>query len=151
MISTLITLTSSRTTDIVGKTAFDSSLAFGLTQEVLSFTRLPNIEAHTSLLDLLLTNHPADYQVMVGASLGSSDHCLISSIVSIADRRDLSLRDATSLALQVSRLGRISGIPGFAPMEAAVFRLRQTDSWFHSKLCRVRRRTESALVWCILL
>ncbi|XP_045500068.1 uncharacterized protein LOC123697570 [Colias croceus] len=72
----------SRTTDHAGRTVHDFALAYGLTQLVSSPTRIPDVEGHTpSLLDLLLSTHPENYQVSVVAPLGSSDHCLIRSMV----------------------------------------------------------------------
>ncbi|CAK1596057.1 unnamed protein product [Parnassius mnemosyne] len=72
----------SRLTDHAGRSVYDFALAYGLTQLVTSPTRIPDVEDHTpSLLDLLLTSHPDGYQVSVDAPLGSSDHCLIRSVV----------------------------------------------------------------------
>ncbi|VVC99597.1 unnamed protein product [Leptidea sinapis] len=40
-----------------------------------------------SLLDLLMTTHPDSYQVTVDAPLGTSDHCLVRSVVPIRRQR----------------------------------------------------------------
>ncbi|CAG4993662.1 unnamed protein product [Colias eurytheme] len=53
----------SRVTDYAGRTVFDFALSNGLTQLVSSPTRIPDIDDHNpSLLDLLLTTHPENYQ-----------------------------------------------------------------------------------------
>ncbi|CAG4916568.1 unnamed protein product [Colias eurytheme] len=55
----------SRTTDHAGRSVHNFAMAYGLTQLVSSITRLPDIADHTpSILDLLLTSHPANYQGM---------------------------------------------------------------------------------------
>lgn len=72
----------SQKTDHAGRSLHDFALAYGLTQMVPSHTRIPDVEDHTpSLLDLLLTSNPSGYRVTVDAPLGSSDHCLIRSVV----------------------------------------------------------------------
>lgn len=77
----------SRTTDYAGGSVYDLALAYGFSQIVPEPTRVPDIETHTaSLLDLLLTTHPADHQVSVMAPLGSSDHCLVRSTSTLATR-----------------------------------------------------------------
>lgn len=74
----------SRTTDYAGRIAFNFALTYGFSQLVPEPTRVPDVEDHApSLLDLLLTTCPDNYQVSVGAPLGSSDHCLVRSKVSI--------------------------------------------------------------------
>lgn len=77
-------LGSSRT-DHAGRAAYNLALAYGFSQLVPGPTRIPDIESHEpSLLDLLLTTHSDNYQVSVGAPLGSSDHCLVKSEVPLA-------------------------------------------------------------------
>ncbi|XP_013143050.1 PREDICTED: uncharacterized protein LOC106106938 [Papilio polytes] len=77
----------SRTTDHAGRSVHDFALANDLTQLVTSPTRIPDVEDHLpSLLDLLLTSHPDGYLVSVDAPLGSSDHCLVRTIVPISRR-----------------------------------------------------------------
>ncbi|XP_063540969.1 uncharacterized protein LOC134749894 [Cydia strobilella] len=72
-------------TDHAGRSVYNFALAYGLTQLVTAPTRIPDVEGHEpSLLDLLLTSHPVDYNVFVEAPLGSSDHCLIRSTVPLA-------------------------------------------------------------------
>ncbi|VVD05636.1 unnamed protein product [Leptidea sinapis] len=84
----------SRTTDYAGRSVHNFALAYGLSQLVESPTRLPNVGSYMpSLLDLLLTTHPECYQVSVNATLGTSDHCLIRSVVPI--RRQLRRPPAT--------------------------------------------------------
>lgn len=73
---------SSRTTDYAGRTVYNFAHAYGFSQLVSDFTRIPDIEDHTrSMLDLLLTTRPEGYLVTVNAPLGSSDHCLVHSEV----------------------------------------------------------------------
>lgn len=72
----------SQRTDHAGRSVHAFAMAYGLTQVISSPTRVPDVEDHMpSLLDLLLTSHPDGYQVTVDAPLGSSDHCLIRSVV----------------------------------------------------------------------
>ncbi|CAG4935338.1 unnamed protein product [Colias eurytheme] len=67
----------SRTTDYAGRSFHDFILSYGLTQLVSAPTRIPDVEDHApSLLDLFLSSHPDNYQILVEAPLGSSDHCL---------------------------------------------------------------------------
>lgn len=74
----------SHTTDHAGRSVHDFALAYGLTQLVLSPTRVPDVDHHrATLLDLLLTSHPDNYQTSVGPPLGTSDHCLIRSTTPI--------------------------------------------------------------------
>lgn len=71
-------------TDHAGRSVRDFALAHGLTQLVSTPTRIPDVEGQNpSLLDLLLTSHPDGYNVSVSAPLGSSDHCLVRSMVSL--------------------------------------------------------------------
>ncbi|CAH0404519.1 unnamed protein product [Chilo suppressalis] len=66
-------------TDHAGISAHAFALTHDLTQLVDQPTRIPDIASQApSLLDLLLTTHPQEYQIVVRAPLGSSDHCLIS-------------------------------------------------------------------------
>ncbi|XP_050677490.1 uncharacterized protein LOC126974115 [Leptidea sinapis] len=84
----------SRTTDYAGRSLHNFALAYGLSQLLESPTRLPDVDSHMpSLLDLLLTTHPDSYQVFVDAPLGTSDHCLVRSVVPI--RRQLRRPPAT--------------------------------------------------------
>lgn len=72
-------------TDHAGRTAHAFALTQDLTQLVHQPTRVPDIVGQTpSLLDLLLTSHPAGYKVSVSAPLGSSDHCLVGATVPCA-------------------------------------------------------------------
>lgn len=65
-------------TDHAGRTAHAFALMHNLTQLVTQPTRMPDIVGHApSILDLLLTSHPAGYKVSVCAPLGTSDHCLV--------------------------------------------------------------------------
>ena len=58
----------SRTTDHAGRAVFDLAMVNGLSQLVESPTRLPNVDHHNaSLLDLQLTSHAEQYQVVVDA------------------------------------------------------------------------------------
>ena len=69
-------------TDHAGKAAHAFALMYGLTQLVTQTTRVPDVVDQTpSLLALLLTSHPAGYNVSVDAPLGSSDHCLVATTV----------------------------------------------------------------------
>ncbi|XP_045492437.1 uncharacterized protein LOC123691896 [Colias croceus] len=78
----------SRLTDHAGRSVYDFALANGLRQLVSSITRLPDVVDHTpSMLDLLLTSHPNNYQVNTDAPLGTSDHCLVRSVVPILRSR----------------------------------------------------------------
>ncbi|CAH0397242.1 unnamed protein product [Chilo suppressalis] len=66
-------------TDHAGISAHAFALTHDLTQLVDQPTRIPDIASQApSLLDLLLTTHPQEYQIVVRAPLDSSDHCLIS-------------------------------------------------------------------------
>ena len=72
-------------TDHAGRTAHAFALTYDLTQVVNDTTRIPDVTGHrASLLDLLLTTNPLGYEVSVRAPLGSSDHCLVSTVVSQA-------------------------------------------------------------------
>ncbi|CAF4954300.1 unnamed protein product [Pieris macdunnoughi] len=72
----------SDTTDHAGRSFHDFALAYDLTQMVPAITRIPDVDGHKpSLLDLLLTSHPENYQVSVDPPLGSSDHCVVWSTV----------------------------------------------------------------------
>lgn len=72
----------SRRTDHAGRAAHELALTYGLSQLVTGITRLPDVHNHEpSLLDLMLTTRPANYQVAVDAPLGSSDHCLVRTTV----------------------------------------------------------------------
>ncbi|CAF4937092.1 unnamed protein product [Pieris macdunnoughi] len=72
----------SETTDHAGRSFHDLALAYDLTQMVPAITRIPDVDGHKpSLLDLLLTSHPENYQVSVDPPLGSSDHCVVRSTV----------------------------------------------------------------------
>ncbi|KAA5578488.1 hypothetical protein F3G14_18890, partial [Acinetobacter baumannii] len=69
-------------TDHAGRSAHDFAISNGLTQMVPSPTRVPDVEDHSpSLFDLLLTSRPEPIRVWVDAPLGSSDHCLVRSVV----------------------------------------------------------------------
>lgn len=69
-------------TDHAGRTAHAFALTHDLTQLVLQPTRMPDIVGQApSLLDLLLTSHPAQYSVSVQAQLGTSDHFLVRATV----------------------------------------------------------------------
>ncbi|CAF4900038.1 unnamed protein product [Pieris macdunnoughi] len=68
--------------DHAGRSFHDFALAYDLTQMVPAITRIPDVDGHKpSLLDLLLTSHPENYQVSVDPPLGSSDHCVVRSTV----------------------------------------------------------------------
>ncbi|XP_063636069.1 uncharacterized protein LOC134806671 [Cydia splendana] len=69
-------------TDYAGRAVHSFAAAYDLSQIVDGPTRIPDIEGHTpALLDLLLTSHPERHQVSRLAPLGSSDHCLVRSVV----------------------------------------------------------------------
>ncbi|CAH2097689.1 unnamed protein product [Euphydryas editha] len=69
-------------TDHAGREAYKLALTMNLSQLVDQATRVPDVENHTAnCLDLLLTTEPDRYQVSVSAPLGSSDHCLVKSVL----------------------------------------------------------------------
>ncbi|XP_026318656.1 ionotropic receptor 75a-like [Hyposmocoma kahamanoa] len=75
-------------TDYTGRAVRDFAAAYDLTQLVDGQTRVPDIEGHTpGLLDLMLTSLPDGIRVSCHACLGTSDHLLIRSEVSVTHAR----------------------------------------------------------------
>ena len=63
-----------------GISAHAFALTYDLSQLVTQTTRVPDVGGQEpSLLELLLTSHAVNYDVLVRALLGTSDHCLVAT------------------------------------------------------------------------
>lgn len=76
-------------TDHAGLEVRKFALSLDLTQLVNEATRVPDVDGQTpNCLDLLLTTDPDSHSILVVAPLGTSDHCLVKSVLTCSPPDD---------------------------------------------------------------